>query len=184
MFAIPNQPLEQKLQAIADTQIKIKFDIEKLNSAVDPLVSKDRHWCTLIQNPSLPEADRNKEGKLYSDAVSDEEGHFSLILVGQDKLSELKAMVLELDHMHSSTERQIQIQLQEQFRGSAQPRASNVVSQQTPSMKLPKIELPKFNGEPTAWIAFLGFIPFFCRYPVNFECTEIQLCDHVSFWSS
>ncbi len=63
-------------------------------------------------------------------------------------------MVLELDHMYSSAERQVQIQLQEQFRGSAQPRASNVVSQQTPSKKLSKIELPKFNGEPNAWIAF------------------------------
>ncbi len=96
--SIPNQPLEQEVQAIADTQIKIKFNIEKLQSSVDLLVSKDRDWCTLIRNPSLPEADRDKEDKLYSEAVSDKEGHFSLILMGQDKLSEWKAVVLELDH--------------------------------------------------------------------------------------
>ncbi|MCP3668029.1 MAG: DUF1759 domain-containing protein, partial [Gammaproteobacteria bacterium] len=147
---------EQKQQNINTVRIRLKHDIEKLERAIDFLLSKDKEWCTLIQMG--PADQRAAEGKLYCEAVSSANGHIALINAGQDKVAELNSMVLELDYMFQSIQDSFQ---RSRFTELAAPQAAVASTSATDNaapqrslLKLPKLELPKFNGDPVAWKPF------------------------------
>ncbi|MCP3661259.1 MAG: DUF1759 domain-containing protein, partial [Gammaproteobacteria bacterium] len=147
-------PLDVALSRISATRIKIHFDIDKLQCSLGLLIAKDRDWCAIIENPQLPEEKRSAEQKLYSEAVEDPQGHWACIMAAQDRLSELKSMILELDFMQQSTQAKIDsgIMAASVPTAAAQPPTPSPPRQ--PQLKLPKVELPKFNGDLSGWKAF------------------------------
>ncbi len=91
---------EQKQQNINMARIRLGNDIEKLQNGINFLLSKDKDWCTFIQK--VPADQSAADEKIYSEAVSSPDGHMAVIIADQDKLAELKSMVLELDFIYQS----------------------------------------------------------------------------------
>ncbi|MCP3668718.1 MAG: DUF1759 domain-containing protein, partial [Gammaproteobacteria bacterium] len=148
-------PPEQKQQDINTARISLKHDTEKLEKTIDLLLSKDKEWSTLVQ--MVPADQRAAEEKLYIEAISSVDGHMALITAGQDKVAELNSMVLELDFMFQSIQDSLQrIRFSEPANQAtlASTSATDNAASQRPLLKLPKLELPKFNGDPVAWKPF------------------------------
>ena len=92
-------------------------------------------------------------GKLYDEASTKSDGHINAIILAQDKKAELESMVEELNFLYQSVERQI-VSATSPSAPSASAQATPNAVAQGPTMKLPKQELPVFNGDPTTWNAF------------------------------
>ena len=150
----PAHSNEQRLNAINATRVKIKFDIDKLQAAVDFLLAKDRDWCMILTSLSSAE-DKAKEQKYYDAAIDDPNGHYNLIMAGEDKLSEMRANVLELDFLFETTQRKLTEDLRKTAAGSSA--ASNTSDPPPNYLKLPAVEHPKFHGDPVQWKSFWDF---------------------------
>ncbi len=157
----------EALKQVSSTHVSLKFDIDKLQNAVSLLLAKDSEWTNLFQ--TLTGATLKEEEARYKEAIESDAGHYALIVAGQDKLSELKCMLEELDQVAADLQRTrdlpSRMPTQPSGPGALQPsgsggqlppaRAAGVPLQaQQPMMKLPKIELPKFSGDLSHWKAF------------------------------
>lgn len=138
------QSIDDKLKQISQVKIQLKHDLDKLSNAVAFLISKDEQWLSLIQ--TLEGEEKTAEEKLYSQHIDREDGHFAIIVSGQDCMSVIKSSIDELDNLAEKLQKE---QLAANAgAGQGQP----AVQQQT--LKLPKIELPTFSGDPTSWKGF------------------------------
>ena len=139
------------LDQLSQTRIKVKHDLEVVTHLVLLLQSKDEAWTSLIG--SLDATERAGEQTKYDEHVSSSSGHMALILQGQTKMAELKAYLDELEVTQQRLSlSQLTIGAPTARTGgpaTAAPQLSQVMT-----VKLPKFDLPTFNGDPLQWTAF------------------------------
>ncbi|MCP3663706.1 MAG: DUF1759 domain-containing protein, partial [Gammaproteobacteria bacterium] len=90
-------------------------------------------------------------------------GHINLIFAGQDKISELKSYVEELEYFADTLRLAQNVSVSAPLQRGAQA-ATVPQAQQLQTAKLPKLELLKFNGDPVNWPAFWD----------NFTCNVVN----------
>lgn len=139
----------QKLQLLNRVKVQVKNHLYKLTNAVQFLIDKDNVWLNLIHD--LPPDQQAAEESLYSEAILKDDGHYALITIGQDRIAEIRSILDEFDVLIASLTQQVQTDSVRDAMQPVLPPAAPQAPAATAMLKLPKIDLPKYNGDPTAW---------------------------------
>ncbi len=171
IFFDPNLTDEQNVERLPKLRLQLECELIRIEKTVDTLIRKDTEWITLIQ--SLSPEERGHEERLYQERMDDPESYITVIFAAQDKMAQVQTQLNEIDRLVTETKNRILAKQQPVQTPFERPLAPTTpvtsIDTTTPppipqlitsapieqSLRLPKYELPRFDGNPAKWKSFI-----------------------------
>lgn len=141
-----NNVISDQITELQEKKYDYFSRLQKIKSSIEMIQNYDQTWCTMIGKIS----DENRitqEEALYTQCATN--GYLITLDTTLDKKSELETVIMTIDNKIERLEQK------QKTLFVATPSTSSPPAATHSSVKLPTLEIPRFNGDPKKWLDFI-----------------------------